>query len=520
MATPRLFQTIYQQPQQSVNANMSTPAGPVFVPPPTVQTETPRASSVYQKAPQQTAAPVAPVAGARPTVADALAGQGAGGVGAFVNPQADTQQPAAVPAQPMSTPIAAPSSVFDLYGMEKSQQPKTNDVYSMYGLEAPSKKAANTKALDAQINELKPTGDTSRIQQMLQTQLDEIAARYGVRRASAERDSFSDLQSSVSGLYNAGVVNPLSSGVGSIKDKSDRMKNQIMAQIDAEEGAEKMAAINRAYGLETTAQDKALTFAQEERARLEKQSEEEYAMDRQKMNDQIDMINGVVSAWRDGQKLSQENKQAAQKNMFDILENFGSSAFDGMDEKVISDMESAAGYPSGMLLKGITQLKKNELMGADMNLRSIGGSLYNIIRDADGNIKSELIVAGKSGAGSGSKGKAVDKFEVWLQKKEAKDSITYNIGDRAIMDDLLNQYEYETGVAPETIIDKAMKDRNRDTSKDFTYEIRDIDGQPFQLKKDRTGRVIDKFPLSVGVDGAQSGSTGSEYDAEVDDLLK
>lgn len=404
------------------------------------------------------------------------------------------------------------SSIFGMYGIPENSQPG-GDLYGVYGMKQPTKMTADTTDLNSDIERLKPTGDTDQIKKMLDSQMAEISNRYQLERDEIKRATASEFQSQLSGLYNTGVVNPLSSGTGSIDAASDMTLDRRIAASQAQETAEKSAAIARAYDRETESKDKALQFAKDERARLENEATQQYEYERQQMADKVSLVNNVVNAWKSGQAASRQEKIDAQAGVMDLISTFGSSAFEGMDENKISEVEQATGYPPGSLFKGIVALKQKELVKPDeaMELRTVGGNLYNLYRDAEGMVKAELIIPGKSGSGGGGGSNNPTtkkiKFEDWLAQQQDKNSVSYNIGDPKILDQLISSYEMETGKTKDNIITQAFKDRN--TTKKFTYETRNVDGQTVQLKKDSTGKIVETIPI-----GSSSNSSSSDDEDE------
>lgn len=511
--------------------NMSTPTGPIYAPPPTPQkrTQTSQPKRYTPPATRTAPAPSAPAAPAETTpppttparpqpemvtmtgnkvlielngkqhrVDEALLPKFQSVGWKRVNDVANT------PMQTTPAP-AEPKNIFDVYGVDKASQPANiADPYAMYGIEAPTRQKADTSKYDAMIDEFAPDGrNMQRIQENLQMQMADIEKRYGIMRNEAKAQTENEFRSQLSGLYNAGVTNPLSSGTGSIDAASDRILDRRMKAISAQEGAEKAKAIADAYQLETAAQENALQFAQQQRERLETQVNEEYEFDRQQMNDKIGMIESIVGAWKSGQTVERQKKVDAQNNVMDLISTFGSSAFDGMDEETIGEVEAATGYPKGSLYKGLTELKRQEIIAGEekpeMNLRTVNGSLYNIARNEDGTIRADLVIAkAPTGGGSSSRSSNTsskdtgDAFSKWLAEKEQRDYMTYNIGDPKVLADLTAEFE---------------KTQPKVDSGEYKYETRNINGQPHEIKKDKkTGRVISTRPLGSSGDDADSGA--------------
>lgn len=326
---------------------------------------------------------------------------------------------AETPLVPQPTEAKAPSSIFEMYGM-KGEQPK--DIFGMYGVEKPEYKEPNTSQYDKTIQQNKPTFDPDAIKRNLEQELASITARYGVEREQVGRETESERMSQISGLYDVGVVNPMSSGLASIGTASKAVEDRRMANVSAREQAEKVASANRAYGRSTAEQEKALEFAQGERTRIDEEATAEYTRDRQAMLDSMDIINGVVDAWKSGRAIDRQDKNDAQDGLKDLIEKGGYSIFDGMTPEDITDLESAGGYPAGTINKWTSKLKQAEMEAQnskknEFEMRTIDGSLYLIYPnqlDENGLPKKELFIKkSKSASGSTKTTKMTDEFKKW-----------------------------------------------------------------------------------------------------------
>lgn len=523
------FKLLYEKSmgggQSTPAPNMSTPTGPVYAPPTTInkpKTNKPTTTTKNNISKSSSLTPEQIQKQGYTILTDPsqisqydIAGQygETNAPGSFLygkkklekpNTPNTTPEPITKAPVPLPTPSTTPTTpsptktetqdknIFDLYGIEGNEKPATNDMFSLYGVEQPTRKTPDTSQYDDMIDKFRPTGDKEKIQQMLDQQIADISSRYEIQRADTKRQTESEFQSQLSGLYNAGVVNPLSSGTGSIDAASDAILDRRMKAIQAQETAEKAIAIARAYEQETAAADKALEFAKEQRKRLETKVTEDYEYDRQQISDKIDMVNNVVSAWKSGQTVDRQKKLDAQAGVMDLISKFGSSAFDGMDENTIKEVEQATGYPEGSLFKGIAALKEKELVKPEekMELRTIDGSLYNIYRDKNGAVKADLVI-GKQAKGDGNKSSSNSKetgqsFEEWLAEKEQKDRMTYNIGDKRVLDDLMAEYQTTVGAT-----------EKKDTT-EYKYETRNIGGETYQLKLEKkTGKLVETIPITV-----------------------
>ncbi len=283
----------------------------------------------------------------------------------------------------------APTTPAAAYGMPEPPKPTTT----------PS--AAYTAA-DTEVQKYKPKYDPAKFQQMIDESSASIKAKYDIERSDLATRTENLRQSQISGLYSVGVVNPLSSGLASIGAASEETKNKELRNIDAVERAEKNLAIKEIYGLEAEEEKAALEFAVNERDRIKSEEDEKYAKDRQYWTDKTSQINNVWTKYKDGKTIENQERDDARGNITTLITQFGSAAFEGLTEEKLAELEKAAGYPEGSLVRGIKTLKEQEIAakaaGKALNLREIDGSLYNITSDKDGNVKSELVIKGKSSA--------------------------------------------------------------------------------------------------------------------------
>ena len=301
---------------------------------------------------------------------------------------------------PAGTGTGTGSDIMSLYGVPQDQQPK--DLYGAYGLTKPVDPTVDTKKYDDMITKYQPTYDQDAIQKQLNQELADIKSKYDIDRKNAEKKTEGERVSQISNLYSLGFVNPASSGLSSIGSASNDTLNQRMDQISSNEAAEMDIAKSKAYDRSTKEKDKALTFAQDERARVEKDAQDKYTRDRQSMLDQIDLVNGAVSAWQAGKTLSRQEKVDAQNNVSDLIKNFGTGLFEGMSAEDLASLEKASGYSEGSLTKSITKLKQAELLAKQseknkFTQETYGNDVYLVYPnqlDENGDPKKTLFMKG------------------------------------------------------------------------------------------------------------------------------
>lgn len=321
------------------------------------------------------------------------------------NAGANTQNKTSVPAAPTYSNDnqlgANPSNVSPNSNTGQNDVLNLDSLKSLYGVsDIPTYRAPDTSMYDKQINSFDPEAEKAKIQSQLDAELSNIDNRYQNEEKDVETQTENERQSQLSNLYNLGYVNPASSGVASIGLASKDVLNKRKDALSQARQAERSLAIKQAYGMTSDVQQKALTLAQQQKANVEKQATDSYANERQKWTDSVSQINNIVSLYKSGREINLQDKESAQKTINSLLSH-GSAMFNGVPQEELAIMEKAAGYPKGSLVNGLKNLKEKELLDKDgLNLKEINGSLYNIKKDAYGNVVPELIVKGSSTSNS------------------------------------------------------------------------------------------------------------------------
>lgn len=313
---------------------------------------------------------------------------------------------------PTPTQLPDPTTDSSQSGYASSQNTPLSDEFDFKAMreklglkDAPTYTPPDMSNYDSEYEKLRQQQATREadIERNLQNELDAIARRANEERRKAETQTENERQSQLSNLYSVGMVNPASSGVSSIGLASQNVLDERKSNIAAFESNEKAAARAKAYGQKTDAFDKAVQMLVQQRDDINKRATEKYGMDRQVWQDAANELSTVMSMWKAGKQLGQEEKDSMQKNISTLLTNFGSGAFGSVDPKELERVEKIAGFPKGSLVGGIKTLKEKEIEskksgGTGLNLREIDGSLYNIKTDAEGNITPELIVGSTGGS--------------------------------------------------------------------------------------------------------------------------
>lgn len=294
------------------------------------------------------------------------------------------------------------TDMFSMFGINKEDP---NSLYDQFGLEKPEYQAPDSqeyKDLTAERQDLADIDRREELQKRYEMEVENITAKYNIEREQLAERVENSRQEQISGLYNVGVVNPLSSGLASIGTASEKYHNQqkgLLAQLEA---AEKQKAYAQFFDLETKEIDRRREIIQNQITSLEEQAQAEYDARVADFDRGVQLVDKLVSVWKENNRVEEKQRSDAQDAFNDLISNFGSGAFTGMNAADLAELESALGYPAGSLQSGITALKKKELSeGDELELRTIGGSLYNVYKDAEGNVKADLIIAKPAGSGGG-----------------------------------------------------------------------------------------------------------------------
>jgi len=296
--------------------------------------------------------------------------------------------------QPISTPTPPTP---DTTGVDST----LSDLYKKYGLGTPTTPATpKAPTLNQAVDLTEVYGLTpEKINANLEAEKATIKQRYDFKRTELASNIENQRKSSLSGLYSTGVVDPRSSGVASVGTASSKLEQEGNRAIDLAQAQEMSDAETRAFNQKVSVAGMKKDYLTEQNKLIQQSFENE----RQAVSDSFAAVNNVLGAVRSAQSIDQEEKSSAQTNINFLLTNFGSKAFSGMKEDDLAALEKGAGYPTGSLTKGLQALKEKELLGKAGDLREVGGSLYNITTDANGNKKVELLIkkpaTGEAGGG-------------------------------------------------------------------------------------------------------------------------
>lgn len=299
------------------------------------------------------------------------------------------------------------ADMFSMFGIDKTDP---NALYDQFGLERPEYEKPSGAEYDALVQQQKELSDIDRrdeLQANYENEVKNITAMYETKREELTKQVENSRNEQISGLYSIGVVNPLSSGLASIGTASEEFKRKQEGLLAQEEAAQKQLAYARYFDLDTKEIERRLNSINSAITAQNEQAQAEYDARVADFDRGVQLVDKLVNVWKENNRVEEKQRADAQDAFNDLVKNFGSGAFNGMDAAQLSDLEAALGYPTGSLQSGITALKKEELKNESMELRTIGGNLYSIERDAEGNIVPKLIIA--KPAGSGGSGSTTDK---------------------------------------------------------------------------------------------------------------
>lgn len=299
--------------------------------------------------------------------------------------------------------------MFSMFGVDSTDP---NSLYGKFGITQPDYNAPDSqeyKDLQAEQKKLGDVDRRERLQKYYEDEVKRIEGDYQIRREQLGVDVENARNERVSSLYDVGVVNPLSSGLASIGTASDKYQREQENLLNQKEATEKQLAYASFFDMETEEIERRIESINASIKSHEENAKAEYQQQVDEFGRGVQLVDKLIGVWKENNRVSEKEREEAQGAFNDLVKNFGSAAFNGMESTDLAEMEAALGYPAGSLQSGITELKKNELRDKPMDLRTIGGSLYNIERDADGNIVPTLIISKPVGGGSGGGSSATDK---------------------------------------------------------------------------------------------------------------
>lgn len=419
MEADAAFLTPFFNMPSSTAPNMSTPKGPVYAPPPTQ----PKSAITQTAKTGGIATPVTPPAETggvlRPgeTVEERNARLGFG-------PKTDPTIEEKFGIEDIGK---TEKDMFSMFGVDSTDP---NSLYGKFGITQPDYNAPDSQEYKDLVAQQKTLSDIDRrdaLRKNYEKEVERISGDYEIKRQQLGIDVENARNERISSLYDVGVVNPLSSGMASIGTASDDYKRRQEGLLDQLEAVEKQKAYAQFFDLETGEIERRLESINTAIANEQENAKAEYQQQVDEFGRGVQLVDKLIGVWKENNRVSEAEREDAQGAFNDLVKNFGSAAFNGMDSSSLAEMEAALGYPAGSLQSGITQLKKDELTDKPMDLRTIGGSLYNIERDANGNIVPTLIIA-KPAGGGGSGGTSVSDKDLKAMFNEA-DSMRKELAD-------------------------------------------------------------------------------------------
>jgi hypothetical protein len=263
----------------------------------------------------------------------------------------------------------------------------------------------NIPTLNTPSNVISEYGLTNeQIETQLAQEKAKIEAKYALKRKEAEITTENERMSGLSGLYSTGVVDPRSSGVTSITSAAQKNKEDRLAALNADQMSEEISATERAYGQK----EKAAGMKSSYEASVNKTIAEQNELERQAIQDTWTDVSNTISAVKAGRAMSQEDKDAVNTNIKNMLTYAGASAFEGKNAEDLAALEKGAGLTTGSLVGAATYLREQEQLGKKPNIQEVDGSMYDVYYDKDGNLKAKLLV---KGTGASEKAPNVQKID-------------------------------------------------------------------------------------------------------------
>jgi hypothetical protein len=297
------------------------------------------------------------------------------------------------------------NSMFGIQGLD------TKDMYGQFGITKPDYQAPDSqeyKDLLAKQKELSDIDRRAELEAQYKVQVENISNNYAIKREQLARDVENNRNERISSLYAVGVVNPLSSGVANIGTASQEYQDRQEILLNQQEAVEKDLAYARFFEQSTEEIERRLTSINASIKSLEDNAKAEYQSQVDEFGRSVDLVDRLVSVWKENNRISEKERADGIQAFGSLVQNFGSAAFNGMDATELANMEGMLGYFPGSLVSGIENLKKTELKNEKIQTHMVGGSLYSIERDSEGNIIPTLIIAAPAKAG-GSGSSASDK---------------------------------------------------------------------------------------------------------------
>lgn len=241
----------------------------------------------------------------------------------------------------------------------------------------------------------------SQIQKDLETSQNAIKEKYRLELEDAKRVTENERMSSLSNLYSAGDVDPRSSSVLSVNDMTSRRMQEREANINSRMSQELSSAADTAFGRKTKAADMMRTQQQD----TEDTAQQKYENDRAVFEDSWKNVSNALAVYSTGKQMQREEKQDAQDSIKTLF-SYGSTAFEGVDQKTQNDMEKAAGFPTGSITRALKTIKQLELQNKQVETYEHNNSMYYNTYDESGTPTPHLLLKGTPKASSGSGGGA------------------------------------------------------------------------------------------------------------------
>lgn len=409
-------------PKMSMNRNMSLPG----VPDPMRGVQQP-AYAAPKKA-------YAPVFNPAPAPRDPL-GQGFYGAGTSFAGQ-ETMADPALAGQNLLGGFVVPPPAPMTSSESGASDPINGPTLPQPGLTQPIMGSPDYSAIDSRIASLMGQNPEDEIRQRLQREADIIDEQYTQETLNAQRASKNRTGEQFGDLANL-MVNPSSSGAANVANTENASYQSILQNLALNRALQKRNAESNIRGEVNTSYANQLKAAKDERASLEARAQQDYENTRQKLQDDISIINNSINVAKENRAASNLERDDARASIDSMFKFLGSEAFADVADLELRSLEKTAGLPAGTIKKGMQTLKQQEMQAKIQKpeLREVGGSLYSISYDEYGKpVVNPLVKKATSGSGGGvnpqdpTAVQAANEFAAAVGRYPTKAELDYVVG--------------------------------------------------------------------------------------------
>jgi len=311
---------------------------------------------------------------------------------------------------------AVPPTPTELAGGTTPEYKSLSDILSSVKPNYSQYTAPDTSKQTAEIEALKKIWDPEVAERNLQSQLSDISNRYRSLSQMLAEEQASQKQADISGLYDVGIVNPLSSGTQSVATFADVRKGKLEQNLMMQKSAEEAAARAVANQQKTEGAKNLLSIAQQQKADIETQAKEQYEANRQMWTDSQTAVQNAFNLYKGGKELTQADKDNAWQGFNNIINLTGSEFFNNKSDDDLENLAGSLGVKTNDLKSMAKWLQKQEILGQKPELRENDGNLYSMEYDSKtGTYTPKLLIKkapGATGVGAVITESMVEKFNI------------------------------------------------------------------------------------------------------------